>query len=117
MGKTINDLGLVDQITVFDRTYKINLADKVKVLEPTEENPLNESECYGLVDFEAQTISIDPTLHPESQLFTLFHEVAHIALEPHIVKGRIPLEIACDAVANLLYDFCHNFYVEYRGEK
>jgi len=113
MSKTLNDLGIVDSITVFNRTYLINLLGKVKTIQPTEENPLNEEECNGMIQYDEQMIFIDPTIHPEAQLLTLFHEMAHIAFHPFIVKDKIPIETACDAVANLMYDFCHNFYVEY----
>jgi Zn-dependent peptidase ImmA (M78 family) len=108
MSKTLKDLNIKNEVVVFNRKYSISFTEN-----PTLSNILEGEEllCSAVIDPELQEIQISSSIHPESQLFSLFHEMAHIAFKQVVVKDRITLENACDAVANLMYDFCHNFKV------
>ena len=112
MSKTIDDLKIKNKIVLFNREYSIEYPLKV-------DNDVDESLLTtGATNFDNQIIKLLSDSHPESQLRTFFHELAHIVFDEYFGNNtEIGLEAACDAVSSLLYDMCHNFNIEYKGDK
>ena len=110
--KTIDDLKIKNKIILFNREYSIEYP-----LQVDDDND-GLTMTTGLANFDTQIIKLLSDSHPESQLRTLLHELAHIAFYEFVgVAETINLEIACDAVSAMLYDMCHNFDIKYRGDK
>ena len=108
MSKTLKDLNIKNEITVFNRKYSIQMVEKPTLIDLSKDEEIT---CAATIDYDTQQIEISSNINPEAQLIALFHEIAHIAFNQVVVKNKITLENACDAVANLMYDFCHNFKV------
>lgn len=110
--RTIDDLKIKNKLILFNREYSIEYPLKI------DEDTDNLTMTTGLASFDSQIISLLSNSHPESQLRTLLHELAHIAFYEFVgVADTIDLEVACDAVSALLYDMCHNFEIKYKGDK
>lgn len=112
MSRTLKDLDIKNNITVFNHNYSISFTKNPTITNLSDDEDLI---CSATIDPDLQEIQISSQIHPESQLLSLFHEMAHIAFTQYVVKDKIMLENACDAVASLMYDFCHNFVITKGG--
>lgn len=102
---------LPNEITIFNRTYQVEFIGEVDDA-GLEKTPA--TRYVGMAFFDEQKIQIRVSSHPQSQLHTFFHEMAHIALDKVDNDGVVSLENACNAFADLLYDMCHHFDIVYK---